>query len=258
MSTKQPKKTLPPQHQNERPGLEYKMNPRPIFDREEQGKKLTGKTAIVTGGDSGIGRAVSVLFAKEGANVAIVYLNEHRDAEETKDYIEKMGGRVILISGDLGDEAFSNEVVKQTKDAFGSIDILVNNAGEQHPQKSIEQITSHQLLRTFQTNIFAMFYLTKAVLPHLKKGSSIINTASVTAYKGHETLNGVAPGPIWTPLIPSTFTEKEVSEFGGDVPMERPGEPVELAPSYLFLASEDSSYMNGQMIHVNGGTILNG
>ncbi|MEH7733553.1 SDR family oxidoreductase [Bacillus pumilus] len=286
MSTKQPKKTLPPQHQSERPGLEYKMNPRPVFDREMPDKKLAGKTAIVTGGDSGIGRAVSVLFAKEGANVAIVYLSEHRDAEETKDYIEKAGGRVILIAGDLGDEAFSNEVVKKTKDDFGSIDILVNNAGEQHPQKSIEQITSHQLLRTFQTNIFAMFYLTKAVLPHLKKGSSIINTASVTAYKGHETLidysstkgavvtftrslslslikqgirvNGVAPGPIWTPLIPSTFTEKEVSEFGGDVPMERPGEPVELAPSYLFLASEDSSYINGQILHVNGGTILNG
>ncbi|MGG3436845.1 SDR family oxidoreductase [Bacillus subtilis] len=282
----QKKKTLPPQHQNQQPGFEYLMDPRPVFDKPKKAKKLEGKTAIITGGDSGIGRAVSVLFAKEGANVVIVYLNEHQDAEETKQYVEKEGGKCLLIAGDVGDEAFCNDVVAQASQVFPSIDILVNNAAEQHVQPSIEKITSHQLIRTFQTNIFSMFYLTKAVLPHLKKGSSIINTASITAYKGNKTLidysatkgaivtftrslsqslvqqgirvNAVAPGPIWTPLIPASFAAKDVEVFGSDVPMERPGQPVEVAPSYLYLASDDSTYVTGQTIHVNGGTIVNG
>ncbi|MDZ5668962.1 SDR family oxidoreductase [Bacillus stercoris] len=282
----QKKKTLPPQHQNQQPGFEYLMDPRPVFDKPKKAKKLEGKTAIITGGDSGIGRAVSVLFAKEGANVVIVYLNEHQDAEETKQYVEKEGVKCLLIEGDVGDEAFCNDVVGRASQAFPSIDILVNNAAEQHVQPSIEKITSHQLLRTFQTNIFSMFYLTKAVLPHLKKGSSIINTASITAYKGNKTLidysatkgaivtftrslsqslvqqgirvNAVAPGPIWTPLIPASFAAKDVEVFGSDVPMERPGQPVEVAPSYLYLASDDSTYVTGQTIHVNGGTIVNG
>ncbi|MCY9374252.1 MULTISPECIES: SDR family oxidoreductase [Bacillus] len=282
----QKKKTLPPQHQNQQPGFEYLMDPRPVFDKPKIAKKLEGKTAIITGGDSGIGRAVSVLFAKEGANVVIVYLNEHQDAEETKQYVEKEGVKCLLIAGDIGDEAFCNDVVMQASQAFPSIDILVNNAAEQHVQPSIEKITSHQLIRTFQTNIFSMFYLTKAVLPHLKKGSSIINTASITAYKGHKTLidysatkgaivtftrslsqslvqqgirvNAVAPGPIWTPLIPASFAAEDVEVFGSDVPMERPGQPVEVAPSYLYLASDDSTYVTGQTIHVNGGTIVNG
>ncbi|PLV33739.1 General stress protein 39 [Bacillus subtilis subsp. subtilis] len=282
----QKKKTLPPQHQNQQPGFEYLMDPRPVFDKPKKAKKLEGKTAIITGGDSGIGRAVSVLFAKEGANVVIVYLNEHQDAEETKQYVEKEGGKCLLIAGDVGDEAFCNDVVGQASQVFPSIDILVNNAAEQHVQPSIEKITSHQLMRTFQTNIFSMFYLTKAVLPHLKKGSSIINTASITAYKGNKTLidysatkgaivtftrslsqslvqqgirvNAVAPGPIWTPLIPASFAAKDVEVFGSDVPMERPGQPVEVAPSYLYLASDDSTYVTGQTIHVNGGTIVNG
>ncbi|WP_439948864.1 SDR family oxidoreductase [Bacillus subtilis] len=282
----QKKKTLPPQHQNQQPGFEYLMDPRPVFDKPKKAKKLEGKTAIITGGDSGIGRAVSVLFAKEGANVVIVYLNEHQDAEETKQYVEKEGVKCLLIAGDVGDEAFCNDVVGQASQVFPSIDILVNNAAEQHVQPSIEKITSHQLIRTFQTNIFSMFYLTKAVLPHLKKGSSIINTASITAYKGNKTLidysatkgaivtftrslsqslvqqgirvNAVAPGPIWTPLIPASFDAKDVEVFGSDVPMERPGQPVEVAPSYLYLASDDSTYVTGQTIHVNGGTIVNG
>lgn len=282
----QKKKTLPPQHQNQQPGFEYLMDPRPVFDKPKKAKKLEGKTAIITGGDSGIGRAVSVLFAKEGANVVIVYLNEHQDAEETKQYAEKEGVKCLLIAGDVGDEAFCNDVVGQASQVFPSIDILVNNAAEQHVQPSIEKITSHQLIRTFQTNIFSMFYLTKAVLPHLKKGSSIINTASITAYKGNKTLidysatkgaivtftrslsqslvqqgirvNAVAPGPIWTPLIPASFAAKDVEVFGSDVPMERPGQPVEVAPSYLYLASDDSTYVTGQTIHVNGGTIVNG
>ncbi|MEC0312749.1 SDR family oxidoreductase [Bacillus subtilis] len=282
----QKKKTLPPQQQNQQPGFEYLMDPRPVFDKPKKAKKLEGKTAIITGGDSGIGRAVSVLFAKEGANVVIVYLNEHQDAEETKQYVEKEGVKCLLIAGDVGDEAFCNDVVGQASQVFPSIDILVNNAAEQHVQPSIEKITSHQLMRTFQTNIFSMFYLTKAVLPHLKKGSSIINTASITAYKGNKTLidysatkgaivtftrslsqslvqqgirvNAVAPGPIWTPLIPASFAAKDVEVFGSDVPMERPGQPVEVAPSYLYLASDDSTYVTGQTIHVNGGTIVNG
>ncbi|MNS81336.1 General stress protein 39 [compost metagenome] len=249
--------------------------------------KLKGKVALITGGDSGIGRAVALAYAKEGADIAIVYLSEHDDAKKTQDEVEKTGRKALLIPGDIGDEAFAQEAVQKTVSELGGLDILVNNAGEQHPQENIEDITSEQLERTFRTNIFAMFYLTKAAMPHLKKGSTIINTASVTAYKGSPALldysstkgaivsftrslsmnlvskkgirvNAVAPGPIWTPLIPSTFDAEKVKQFGADSPMQRPGQPEELAATYVFLASEDSSYISGQVIHVNGGEIVNG
>jgi NAD(P)-dependent dehydrogenase (short-subunit alcohol dehydrogenase family) len=287
-TTQDPKQTFPPQHQERQPGLETAMNPRPVFeDRQYKAAgKLTGKTALITGGDSGIGRAVAVTYAKEGADVAIVYLNEHSDAEETKRQVEQEGRRCLLIAGDIGDEKFCVQAVEQAVETLGKLDILVNNAAEQHPQKQLEDITSEQLERTFRTNIFAMFYLAKAALKHLKPGSAIINTTSITAYQGNELLldysatkgaivtftrslsqqlvakgirvNGVAPGPIWTPLIPSTFDERKVSEFGATTPMKRAGQPEELAPSYVFLASDDASYMSGQILHVNGGTIVNG
>jgi NAD(P)-dependent dehydrogenase (short-subunit alcohol dehydrogenase family) len=279
---------LPPQHQNQQPGLESEMNPKPkSVDSTYKGSgKLRDKVAIITGGDSGIGRSVAIYFAKEGANVVIVYLNEHEDAKETQTFVENEGTNCLLLAGDVGQEAFCHEVVSNTIDKFGKVDIIVNNAAEQHPQTSIENITAEQLQKTFQTNVFSFFYLTKAALPHLKSGSTIINTASITAYQGNEKLldysstkgaivtftrslakqlvgkgirvNGVAPGPIWTPLIPSTFTSEEVATFGSNSPMKRPGQPFELGPSYVFLASNDSSYMTGQMLHVNGGTIING
>lgn len=284
----QQKQTMPPQHQDVQPGHEDLMNPQPKFDDTSYtgSGKLKNKVAIITGGDSGIGRAVAVFFAKEGANVVISYLNEQKDAEETQKHIEAQGQKCLLVAGDIGDESVCQQIVSKTIDAFGQLDIVVNNAAEQHPQKSIEDITSEQLERTFKTNIFSFFYLTKAALPHLKKGSAIVNTSSVTAYAGNEQLldysatkgaittftrslalslagkgirvNGVAPGPIWTPLIPSTFPADQVATFGSNVPMKRPGQPEELAPAYVFLASDDSSYMSGQMIHVNGGKIVNG
>jgi NAD(P)-dependent dehydrogenase (short-subunit alcohol dehydrogenase family) len=287
-SQNQQKQTLPPQHQDVQPGHEDVMNPAPKFDDTSyQGSgKLKNKVAIITGGDSGIGRAVAVFFAKEGADIVISYLDEQKDAEETKKHIEEQGQKCLLVSGDIGDESICEQIVKETIQSFGKIDILVNNAAEQHPQKGLENITSEQLERTFRTNIFSFFYLTKAALPHLKKGSAIVNTSSVTAYAGNEQLidysatkgaitsftrslalslagqgirvNAVAPGPIWTPLIPSTFPEDMVATFGADTPMKRPGQPEELAPAYVFLASDDSSYMSGQMIHVNGGKIVNG
>jgi NAD(P)-dependent dehydrogenase (short-subunit alcohol dehydrogenase family) len=282
------KKTLPAQKQSEQPGREYKMTPKPeTGEREYRGSdKLQGKTALITGGDSGIGRSVAVLFAKEGANVAIVYRNEHRDAKETRRLVENEGRKCVLLAGDIGDENFCRDTVKQTVKELGGLDILVNNAAEQHPQESIEKISEKQLERTFRTNIFSMFFLTKAALKHLKEGGAIINTTSVTAYKGSPQLldysstkgaivaftrslsqalaeqkirvNGVAPGPIWTPLIPSTFDEEKVETFGSDVPMKRPGQPDEVAPCYVFLASEDSAYMTGQILHPNGGTVVNG
>lgn len=282
------KQTFPPQHQNRQPGLESQMEPKPVFEdyRYLAAGKLTGRTALITGGDSGIGRAVAVTYAKEGADVAIVYLNEHEDAAETMRQVEAEGRRCVTIAGDIGSEAFCREAVEQTVKELGKLDILVNNAAEQHPQQRIEDISAEQLERTFRTNLFAMFYLTKAALAHLKSGAAIINTASITAYEGNETLvdysaskgaivtftrslsqqligrgirvNGVAPGPIWTPLIPSTFDAQKVSRFGADTPMKRAGQPEELAPSYVFLASGDSSYMAGQILHVNGGTIVNG
>ncbi|NEW06442.1 SDR family oxidoreductase [Paenibacillus sp. SYP-B3998] len=282
------KPTFPAQHQDQQPGIEAQMNPRPEFDHAayKAAGKLKGKVAIITGGDSGIGRAIAIAYAKEGADVVLVYLNEHGDAEETQRHVEEVGRKCLHVAGDIGDEGFCTQIIEQAVKQFGKIDILVNNAAEQHPQASIEHITTEQLERTFRTNLFSLFYLTKAALPHLKPGSTIINTASITAYHGHEQLldysstkgaivsftrslslqlnprgirvNGVAPGPIWTPLIPSTFTAEEVAVFGADTPMKRAGQPSELAPSYVFLASEDSSYMAGQILHVNGGTIING
>ena len=284
----QAKQTLPPQHQNHQPGIESEMHPRPEYEGNYKAAgKLKGKVALITGGDSGIGRAVAVAYAKEGADVAIVYLNEHEDANVTRQEVEQEGRKCLLIAGDIGDEAFAEKAVQQTVQELGNLDILVNNAAEQHPQPDITAISAAQLEKTFRTNIFSMFYLTKAAMPHLRKGSSIINTASVTAYKGNPQLidysatkgaivsftrvlsmnvvgskgirvNAVAPGPIWTPLIPSTFDAKQVSEFGGTTPMQRPGQPEELAPAYVFLASDDSSYMSGQVLHINGGEIVNG
>lgn len=278
----------PPQHQDRQPGIEAQMKPRPISaDPEHRGSgKLAGKVALISGGDSGIGRAVAIAFAKEGADVAIVYLDEHIDAEETRFKVEQEGRRCLTISGDLRDEAFSKVVVAQVIEEFGQIDILVNNAAEQHPRDSIEDISSDQLEGTFRINIFSYFFLTKAALPHLGVGSAIINTASVTAYRGSAHLidysatkgavvsftrslaqslaqrgirvNGVAPGPVWTPLIPSSFPPDKVASFGSDTPMGRAGEPSEIAPSYVFLASSSASYITGQVIHPNGGEIING
>ncbi|MED4972832.1 SDR family oxidoreductase [Geobacillus kaustophilus NBRC 102445] len=285
MVTKQ-QTTLPPQHQTRQPGLQTEMNPQPVTikDSYKGSGKLKNKTAIISGGDSGIGRAVAVHFAKEGADVAILYLNEHEDADETKRLVEQEGRRCLAIAGDIGDEAFCKEAVKQTIEAFGKLDIVVNNAAEQHPQPNFLNITAAQLEKTFRTNVFGYFFLTKAALPHLKNGSAIINTASVTAYEGNEQLidysatkgaivaftrslakalvgqgirvNGVAPGPIWTPLIPSTFQSEQVAAFGANTPMKRPGQPSEVAPCYVFLASDESSYMTGQMLHVNGGKFI--
>ncbi|TGE31589.1 SDR family oxidoreductase [Desulfosporosinus sp. Sb-LF] len=284
---KTPQPTFPAQQQGQQPGLESLMNPLPVAEDPAYlgGSKLTGKTAIITGGDSGIGRAVSIAFAKEGADVMLVYLNEHGDAQATKARVEQLGRRCTVLAGDIGDEVFCQEVIDYALQNFGKLDILVNNAGEQHPQNSLLDITSAQLERTFRTNIFGYFYLTKAALPHLKSGSVIINTASITAYEGHDQLidyaaskgavvsfnrslseslcklgirvNGVAPGPIWTPLIPSTFQAEHVANFGSTTPMQRAGQPKELAPAYVFLASDDSSYMSGQILHINGGTIIN-
>ncbi len=282
------KKLQPRQHQRQQPGREHKMKPRPrAEDKDYRGSgKLEEKVAIITGGDSGIGRAVAIAFAKEGADVAIVYLEEEKDASETKHLVEEQGGKCLLISGDVGQEEFCRKAVEQAVKAFGKLDIIVNNAAEQHPQESIEKISAKQLERTFRTNIFSFFFTTKAAMKHLKRGATIINTTSVTAYKGSPHLldysstkgaiiaftrslsqaladkgirvNGVAPGPIWTPLIPSTFPAKEVETFGSDVPLGRPGQPKEVAPSFVFLASDDSSYMTGQILHPNGGTVVNG
>ncbi|OEH94226.1 SDR family oxidoreductase [Bacillus solimangrovi] len=278
----------PAQHLKKQPGEEDAMTPKPIYKDSDykSGDRLLNKVALITGGDSGIGRAVAIHYAKEGANVAIVYLDEDHDAQQTKKEVEAEGKECLLIRGDLGNESFCQDVVKQTLNKFGKLDILINNAGEQHPQQNFEDITSAQMEKTFRTNVFAAFYLTNASLPHLKEGSTIINTASITAYQGHPTLidysstkgalvsftrslstslaskgirvNAVAPGPIWTPLIPSTFPEDQVQTFGTNTPMGRAGQPEELAPSYVFLGSDESSYITGQTIHVNGGTILNG
>lgn len=277
-----------PKKQKKQPGIEAIMKPKPkINDRRYIGSnKLKNKTAIITGGDSGIGHAIALFFAKEGANVAIVYLNEHKDAKIVKKQIENMGRQCIVISGDLKDEKFCKKTIKDTIKKFGKLNILVNNAGEQHPQDKIKNITKKQITETFNTNIFSYFYMIKAALPYLKKGSVIINTASVTCYKGSDHLidysatkgaivaltrslsnalvekgirvNAVAPGPVWTPLIVATFSKKEIKKFGKNVPMKRPGQPEEIAPSYVFLASDDSSYMSGQVLHPNGGVVVNG
>jgi len=287
MPASQKEKLQPPQQQQP-PGSEAAMTPKPKAEDEKYrgSGKLKDKVALITGGDSGIGRAVAIAFAKEGADVAIVYLNEHDDAQETTNLVENHGRRAVAIAGDITDENFCQQAVQRALGEFGKLDILVNNAAEQHPQKSIEDITKEQLERTFQTNIFSMFYLTKAALKHLQPGSAIINTTSVTAYKGNPQLldysstkgaivaftrslsqnlvekgirvNAVAPGPIWTPLIPSTFPEEKVETFGKQVPMQRAGQPEEVAPSYVFLASDDASYISGQVIHPNGGEVVNG
>jgi NAD(P)-dependent dehydrogenase (short-subunit alcohol dehydrogenase family) len=285
----QPEKTQrPPQRQNRQPGLEHKMRPRPEADDPTYrgAGKLEGKVALITGGDSGIGRAVAIAFAKEGARVTIVYLNEHRDAKETKSLVEEYGSDCLLIAGNVGDESFCRSAIRQTVKKWKRLDILVNNAAVQYPQKSVEKISSSQLEKTFRINIFSYFYMTRAALPHMKNGGAIINTTSVTAYRGSPNLidyastkgaivsftrslshslvekgirvNGVAPGPIWTPLIPASFPAKKVAKFGSDVPMARAGEPEEVAPCYVFLAGDDSSYMTGQVLHPNGGEIVNG
>lgn len=279
--------TQPPQEQPE-PGKESEMTPRPEFRGEDYkaAGKLQGKVAIITGGDSGIGRSVAVLFAREGADVAILYLDQHQDADETRRVVEENGRQCLTFSGDVADEAVCKKVIEETLSTFGKLDILVNNAAEQHPQERFEDVSQQQWEKTFRTNVFGMFQMTQAVLPHLEKGASIINTTSVTAYKGNPMLidysstkgaivgftralamhlaergirvNGVAPGPIWTPLIPSTFDADKVAEFGSNVPFKRPGQPDEVAPAYVYLASSDSSYVSGQVIHVNGGTVVNG
>jgi NAD(P)-dependent dehydrogenase (short-subunit alcohol dehydrogenase family) len=263
------------------------MAPKPKEESAEYrgSGKLQGKVALITGGDSGIGRAVAILFAREGADVAFSYLNEHKDARDTVRLVEKEGRRCIAMAGDVGDEKTCQKMVQNTVKQLGKLDILVNNAAEQHPQPEITKISRKQLERTFRTNIFAHFFMVKAALKYLKQGSTIINTTSVTAYRGSSHLldysatkgaivaftrslsenlaekkirvNGVAPGPVWTPLIPSTFPAEKVKKFGTDVPMERPGQPMEIAPAYVFLASGDSSYMTGQVLHPNGGEVVN-
>ncbi|WP_088014239.1 SDR family oxidoreductase [Gottfriedia acidiceleris] len=277
-----------PQHQNKQPGIEKEMTPIPISDDPNYtpSGKLKDKVAIITGGDSGIGRAVAILFAKEGASVFIPYFDEDVDAQDTKKFINDLGGNCEIMRCDIRTEEVCKQIVQNAIQTFGKINILVNNAAVQYPQKNLEDITEEQLKRTFETNIFSMFFLSKACLPHMKQGDSIINTASITAYKGHDQLldysatkgaivsftrslstnlaqkgirvNGVAPGPIWTPLIPASFDEQEVAKFGSTTPMKRAGQPVELAPAYLYLASNEASYITGQIIHVNGGVIVNG
>ncbi len=283
-----PKRGVRPPQQQRRPGSEARMKPAPeTVDAHVTGSgRLKDKVALITGGDSGIGRAVAVSFAREGAYVAIAYLSEHPDARETRTMVEAHGTRCILIPGDLGREAQCDRVVERTIKAFGKLDILVNNAATQYPQKRFEDIDRAQLERTFRTNILSFFSVTRAALKHMRKGACIINTTSVTAYRGSGHLvdyastkgaivsftrslsatlidrgirvNAVAPGPVWTPLIPSTFTKKEVASFGSDAPMKRAGQPDEIAPSFVFLATDASSYMTGQVLHPNGGEIVNG
>lgn len=282
------KQARPAQYQPKQPGLESKMKPRPEFYNKlsYNVKKLKDLVAIVTGGDSGIGRAVAVSYALNGAKVAILYLNEHEDAQETSDYIQELTGEPCLtIACDIQEAENCKQAVKQVLKHYGKIDILVNNAGVHYPQESILDITEEQLEKTFKINVFSMFYLSQAALPHMKKGSSIINTASVTAYRGSGHLidyaatkgaivsftrslssalakknirvNGVAPGPIWTPLIPASFKPQQVAQFGSEVPLKRAGQPMEVAPCYVFLASQESSYITGQFLHPNGGEIVN-
>ncbi|MBU8905811.1 SDR family oxidoreductase [Desertibacillus haloalkaliphilus] len=276
---------FPPQHQSVQPGLEWVMEPRPIAEDASYRKagKLTGKTAIISGGDSGIGRAVAILFAKEGANVVIAYLNEHRDAFETKQRIEQLGQRCLTIAGDLGYEDVCRQVVSKTVETFGKVDIIVNNCAEAHPRDQLEEISAHQLIRTFQTNVFSYFYLTKAALRFLDEGSAVINTASEVAFEGQRNVldygatkgaiisftkslalnlvdrgirvNGVSPGPVWTPLIPSSYPASDMLTFGYGTPMKRAAQPFELAPAYVYLASNDSRYVTGETIHVSGGMI---
>jgi NAD(P)-dependent dehydrogenase (short-subunit alcohol dehydrogenase family) len=278
----------PPQKQDRQPGLESEMTPRPRAERTEHrgSGKLRDKVAIITGGDSGIGRAVAIAFAREGSDVVVAYLDEHDDARETKHQVEQEGRKCVLVDGDVGDPGVCHEIARAAIDSFGRVDVLVNNAAEQHPRDSIKEITPEQLERTFRTNIFSYFFMTQAILDHLEPGSSIINTTSVTAYKGNPQLidytatkgaivaftralshslvdrgirvNAVAPGPIWTPLIPATFPPDKVASFGAQVPMKRAGQPAEVASCFVFLAAEDASYITGQVLHPNGGEVVNG
>lgn len=279
-------KTFPPQRQERQPGHEQQTAPRPIFIREgyRGSGKLDGKVALVTGGDSGIGRAVAVHFAREGADLVLVYLNEHEDARATLGLVEAEGRRCLLLPGDLTDEAFCHVAIGEAVRVFGKLDILVNNAAEQHVVEDFQQISAEQLRRTFATNFFAFFMLTQAALEHLGEGAVIINTASETAYRGSDHLidysatkgaivaftrslakalvgrgirvNGVSPGPIWTPLIPASFPPDSIPEFGRGTPMGRAGQPAEVGPAFVFLASIDASYMTGQMVHLSGGDFL--
>jgi NAD(P)-dependent dehydrogenase (short-subunit alcohol dehydrogenase family) len=278
--------TSVPGKQNRQPGLEWKMDPEPIFIHANYrgSAKLADRVALITGGDSGIGRAIAVHFAREGANIAIVYLNETADAEDTRQLVEHENAQCLLIRGDVGSEEFCRDAVQQCVSHFGGLDILVNNAAEQHPQKKLEDISAVQLEQTFRTNFYGYFFMAKEALKHMGAGGVILNTTSVTAYRGSDMLidysatkgaitaftrslaksvvgrgirvNGVAPGPIWTPLIPSTFSGKKLEEFGKNTPMGRAGQPAEVAPSYVFLASEDASYITGQIIHPNGGDFV--
>lgn len=277
---------FPPQHQSQQPGLEYLMTPRPIYENPAYtgSGKLEGRVALITGGDSGIGRAAAIAYAKEGADVAFAYLYETQDAEETRARIEQLGRRCLPIKSDLRYQKSCAATVEQVITTFGQLDVLVNNIAVQFPQTSLMDITEEQLELTFRTNLYSFFFTTQAALPHLSSGSSIINTASITAYRGAKTLldysatkgaivsftrslsmslvdqgirvNAVAPGPIWTPLIPASFNAERVSTFGTDTPMGRAGQPFELAPTYVYLASEDSRYVTGQTLHVNGGDYI--
>jgi len=289
MQKSNPKKNLRKPQKQPRPGIERRMHPKPVVDNPYVigSGKLRGKVAFITGGDSGIGKAVAILFAKEGADIAISYLNEHVDAKDTRQAIEMMYGRkCLLVPGDVSRERHCINAVNRVIKEYGRIDILVNNAAVHYENESLTELSTKELMKTFSTNLFSQFWITKAALPHMKKGSSIINSSSVTAYRGSASLidyattkgaivtftrslsanlaekgirvNGVAPGPIWTPLIVSSFKPKKVATHGSDVPMKRAGEPVEIAPSYLFLACSDSSYMTGQFLHPNGGEIVNG
>jgi NAD(P)-dependent dehydrogenase (short-subunit alcohol dehydrogenase family) len=278
----------PPQHQERQPGLESSMHPRPQATKASYraAGKLEGKVALITGGDSGIGKSVAHLYAAEGADVAISYLNEHEDAETVKHAVEALGRRCLLLPGDIGDEEFCRDIVERVVTELGKLDVLVNNAAEQHPRKDVTEISADQLEHTFRTNVFSFFFLAKAAIPELRQTKGcIINTSSVTAYRGSAELldyastkgaiiaftrslaqslakdgvrvNAVAPGPIWTPLIPSTFPSEKVAEFGTTTPLGRPGEPSEVGPCYVFLACDDASYMTGQVLHPNGGEIVN-
>ena len=284
------KNLQPPQHQSRQPGLETEMTPRPRSAMEgwRAASKLEGRTALISGGDSGIGRAVAIGFAKEGADVVILHKEEPQDAEETRAYVEAAGRRCEVIAGDIGDAAFCRDAVqKAARFLGGRIDILVNNAAEQHACKDFAEIPEAQVERTFRTNILGMMWLTKAALPHMPKGGSIINTTSITAYQGSPELidyastkgaivgftrslakaiwkdrgirvNAVAPGPIWTPLIPASFDEERTAQHGAATLLEQAGQPDEVAPAFLFLAAEqDSSYFTGQVLHPNGGTVVN-
>jgi len=280
------KHAQPPQTQEHQPGVESAMTPRPEYLPKYQGVgKLKDKVAIITGGDSGIGRAVAVAMAREGALISILYLEEKDDAEETQRLVEAEGSSALLFAGDVGDEMFCWEAVERTFEEFGRIDILVNNAAEQHETEDPVELGSQQLERTFRTNVFSQFHMARACLQYMQAGASIINTTSITAYRGHKTLidyaaskgaivaftrslsqalvdkgirvNGVAPGPIWTPLIPASFDAEKVAKHGESAPMQRAGQPNEVAPCYVFLASEDASYISGQVLHPNGGNVVN-